>query len=213
MTARPMNSVLRAKPGPGGDGAGGLAGIGGADGEADGGDLVFGLVHEAAHLLEDAGDVVRRRGGRSDGVHGQHLHPRGHDPEPHGLVAVHHDHGHFARPGRDLEAVLDGLLRELVARLHELSVELDDLFRLLAQRSGRLPREPGPGRGRRCGRACPARTCSCRAADSACASCRPASIGNSWTIESALREVLERRFSTARGSRAWDRPATCSRAG
>ena len=42
----------------GGDGAGGLAGVRRPNREADGRDLVFGLVHEAADLVIDLGDIV-----------------------------------------------------------------------------------------------------------------------------------------------------------
>jgi hypothetical protein len=57
-----------------------LAGVGTADGETDGGDLVFRLVNDATRLFDRRSQEVRGRGGRRDGVHGADFDPRRHDP-------------------------------------------------------------------------------------------------------------------------------------
>ena len=109
------------------DGARGLAGVRRADREADRGDLVLCLVHDAADPLDDPGHVVRGRGGRRDRVHRDDLDARRHDAEADGLVGrcILHEHDH-----------LDGVLfidrvspakkQSLKRRLHDLEAEFED---------------------------------------------------------------------------------------
>ena len=82
---------LEREPRAGGHGEGHLAGVRGADGHADGRDLVLRLVHDAAEAVEDLAQVVRDRSRGRDRVHRAQLHAGGDGPEAERLVAVHDD--------------------------------------------------------------------------------------------------------------------------
>ena len=120
-----LERVARAR----GDGHRAAAGVAGADGEGAGGDLVLGLVHEAADLLEALAQVVRGRGRRRDRVHGADVHARGqHAQRDGGVAADHHLRlGHGL--GRDAVLEVQRALGPVEAGLHEAHVGLDDLAR------------------------------------------------------------------------------------
>ena len=126
MTARPIISVLSAMPGPD------------VIVQADRRDLVLCLVHEATCQVEVVGQVVRRRGGGRDRVHGNELHARRHDAQADGLVAVDDDRMLEALivRRRDLELVVETVASEGIAGIEQLVVDVDDLLALLAEDLG-----------------------------------------------------------------------------
>ncbi len=123
---------------PRGDRDGALAGVGGADRERAGGDLVLRLVHDAADALEHVGQVVRHRRRGRDRVHRADVHAGGEHAQRQRGVAVDDDL-RLGRPhGRNPVLEVEVLLRPRVARVEQPLIDLDDLRVLLAEREGDL---------------------------------------------------------------------------
>ncbi len=126
---------LQRHAGAGRNRAGRLAGVGRADREADGGDLVFGLVHEAAGQRIVVGQVVRRGRRRRDRIHRYQFDAGGHDAKPDRRVAVYDDRRRQPRilGGGYLELVVEIVTRERVAGIEQIVIDLYDLVALAAE--------------------------------------------------------------------------------
>ena len=134
----PDRFLLERIAGAGGDGDGAFAGVGGADREGAGRDLVLGLMHDAADLLEHAAQIMRNRSRRRDRVHGADFHARREHAERQRGVAVDHDLRLGAARGRNAIFEVEILLGPVVAGVQQLDVRLNDAGVFLAESDGDL---------------------------------------------------------------------------
>ena len=127
-----------------GDGHRAFASVGRAQCECAGGDLVLGLVHQAADFFEHLAQIMRRRSGGRDRVHRADVHARGHHAQRDRGVAVDDDLCLAAALRRDAVLEIEMGFAPGGASIVKRDVARNDLVVLLAEDSGDLlPRQGG----------------------------------------------------------------------
>ena len=201
ITASPRNSVLSASPGPDVIVNATLPAYEAPMRDAGRRDLVLGLVHDAAELLEHLAQVVRHRRRRRDRVHRAQLHPRGDRAQPiASLPFITTSASSTAAAAARRRGSRGAASAQRVPELQQRHVLLVDLLALLPERVGDLLADAVHGRGRRCQASMPSANMflPLRGLSTTVRHC--SSIGTSNDPVVARRQLRHRRGPTPRGS-------------